>query len=133
MMKLLVRRVLVACCLATLTGCVEYRFRHLDGRDYYVGYPHTIGRLDPKISSKGKVYLAPRGIANPYVGGKFSKRRLTMDLGVLYYPSLSHSIELGYRMEVWQTNNQRFGDNTGDVRWDDGSQDIAYFGGRINF
>ncbi len=113
---------------------MEYRFDRFDGRDRYIGFQHTIPQLDPKLGSKGKVYLAPPNHINPYIGGRFSRRRLTINVGVIQYLSRKASLEIGYRSKIWETDNQHFGDTVGNIGWhDNNDSNMFYFGGRINF
>ena len=130
----LIRRVILACCLVSLTGCIEYRFDRLGGPDRYLGWPTVRPHLDPKLGSKGKLYFLPPRHFNPYIGGRFSKRRLTLNVGVIQYLSRRSSLELGYRRLIFETDNPHFGDTTGNVGWrDQDGTNFFYFGGRINF
>ena len=134
-LRLLARRVLLACYLTSLTGCIEYRFDHFGEQDRYIGWVTTQPNLDPKLGSKGKLYLLPpsRRI-NPYIGGHFSRRRLTMNAGVIYYWSKRASLEFGIRSLVWETDNTRYGDDVGTIDFHDNDDDqVFYFGGKINF
>lgn len=133
-LRSIAHRVLLACCLTSLTGCIEYRFDHFGEQDRYIGWVTTRPKLDPKLGSKVKMYLLPPSRMNPYIGGHFSRRRLTMDVGVLYYLSQTVSLEMGYRSLMWETDSDHFGNDTGDLTWRDNDADqILYFGGRINF
>lgn len=117
-----------------LTSCIEYRFDRFAGRDKYLGWVKTIPKLDPKLGSKGKIYSGISGPTQPYVGGRFSRRRLTINFGVIYYISGTSSLECGLRQRIFQTTDERFGDNTGVINWKDNDDDrMFYFGGRINF
>jgi hypothetical protein len=130
----LARQVLLACCLTSLWGCIEYRFDRFDGQDRYLGWVTTRPDLDPKLGSKGKMFFLPPRHFNPYIGGRFSKRRLTINVGVIQYLSRRASLELGYRRLIFETDNPHFGDGTGSVNWNDMDEDhLFYFGGRINF
>jgi len=130
----LAHQIVLACCLVSLMGCIEYRFDHLAGQERYLGWGTTRPNLDPKIGPKGKLYLLPQSRINPYLGGKFSKRRLTGNIGVIYYWSSRSSLELGIRSLLFETDNHHFGDRTGGVNWDDNDDKyMFYFGGRINF
>lgn len=123
---------LLYCLIAS--GCIEYRFDRLKGQDRYIGWVKTKPRLDPKLGSKGKMYSGIQGPVQPYIGGHFSRRRLTMNVGVLYYLSERTSLEFGYRTEVFTTDNKAFGDDMGRIDWHDNDDDeVFYFGGKINF
>ena len=133
-LRSLARQALLACCLTSLWGCIEYRFDRLPGQDRYIGWVTTRPHLDPKLGSKVKLYFAPPSRFNPYVGGRFSRRRLTINVGVIQYLSRRASLELGYRRLVFETDDPRFGDRTGNINWNDMDEDhLIYFGGRINF
>jgi hypothetical protein len=127
----LVRQLLIMGCLTTFTGCVEYRHKYADGRDQYFGWPVTRSKLDPQLGSRGKAYLTNNDDINLHVGGKGSRRRLTISLGVIQYMSDTSSIEFGYRFEVYDKNDF----SRGILRdWHDSDvSDLFYFGGRINF
>lgn len=130
----LIRWVILACLIVSLMGCIEYRFDRFGERDRYIGWPTTRPHLDPKLGSKGKLYFLPPKHFNPYIGGRFSKRRLTINVGVIQYLSRTSSLELGYRRLIFETDNPHFGDNTGNVSWrDQEDTHFIYFGGKINF
>jgi len=121
-------------CLVASVGCVEYRFDRLNGQDRYIGWVRTRPKLDPKLGSKGKMYTGIKGPVQPYIGGHFSRRRLTMNMGIIYYLSDSASLEFGYKTEVFTTDDKTFGSDTGRITWHDNDDDkVFYFGGKINF
>lgn len=125
---------MLACCAAILSGCIEYRWRQNDGQDRYIGVVHSVPRLDPKLGPKAKLWLAPRGSTwNPYMAGRFSRRRLTINAGVILYLSPRSSVEIGARREIWTTNNPTFGDTIGSFDWEDIPGDFIYFGGMYTF
>ena len=129
------RWTILACCLAALTSCIEYRLDRLAGPDRYIGWARTKPDLDPKLGSKGKLYTGLGGPVQPYLGGNFSRRRLTMNLGVINYISRSASIEIGYRWNIYTVSeNSTIGSRVGNVNWHSRNEnDLFYFGGRINF
>ena len=130
----LIRRALLACCLVTLTGCIEYRFDYFGEQDRYLGWPTIRPDLDPKLGPKGKLFFTPPGYLNLYIGGRFAKRRLTANVGVIQYLSERSSLEFGYRNILFETDNEHFGDITGIVGWHDiDGEHMIYFGGTIKF
>lgn len=116
-------------------SCIEYRFDHLGVRDYYIGYVRTIPALDPKMGSKAKLYMGIGGPTQPYIGGHFARRRLTMNLGVIHYLSPRSSIEVGYRTQIHKFEGSRWGDETGNLNWHNSNleEDLFYFGGVFRF
>lgn len=126
--------ILLAYCLIFLTGCIEYRFDQLPGRDQYLGWVKTKEEIDPKMGPKGKLYMAPTGDTHLYGGGDFSKMRLTISVGMIHYLNETMSLELGFRTQVFETDNDNFGDATGNVSWNENDgDDLFYIGGRIIF
>jgi hypothetical protein len=130
----LVCQLLVTVCLATLTGCVEYRHRYADGRDRYIGWPTIKPNLDPQMGSRAKAYSGIEGWTQPYVGGNVSKKHLTMNVGVVQYLSESSSIEFGCRFRAYTIEDRNVVDDDVRIDWhNDETENMFYFGGRINF
>ena len=128
------RLALLACCFTSLIGCIEYRFDRFVEEDRYIGWVTTKAHLDPKMGSKGKMHFGIPGPFQPYIGGHFSRRRLTMNVGVIYYLNDDASLEFGFRKQVFQTDNSNFGDTVGTVDWHDNDDDnVIYFGGKMVF
>ena len=126
--------ILLAYCLIFLTGCIEYRFDQLPGRDQYLGWVNTKEELDPKMGPKGKLYITPTRDTHLYGGGDFSKRRLTISVGMIHYLNETISLELGFRRQVFETEDNNFGDTTGSISWNENNgDDLFYIGGRIIF
>lgn len=130
----LVRQLLVTVCLATFTGCVEYRHRYADGRDHYIGWPTIKPKLDPQMGSRSKIYSGIGGWTQPYIGGNISRKRLTTNVGVIQYISESSSIEFGYKFHLYTIEDPNISGNGTKIDWyNDDMDDMFYFGGRINF
>jgi len=127
-------RVVLTCCFTSSIGCIEYRFDRFAEGDRYIGWVTTKPRLDPKLGSKGKMHFGIEGVTQPYIGGNFSRRRLTLNVGVIQYLSDNVSLELGYRTKIFETENRNFGDTVGTVDWHDNDDDnVFYFGGKVVF
>lgn len=121
-------------CLATFTGCVEYRHRYADGRDQYIGWPTIKPNLDPQMGSRSKAYSGIDGWTQPYLGGNVSRRRLTMNVGVVQYLSESSSIEIGHRFQVYTIDSDNITNDGVKIDWhNDEIKNLFYIGGRINF
>lgn len=122
------RRLLVACCLTTLTGCVEYRFDQRVGLDR-LSYQKS--HQDPQLGPRGKLWLKDSGAARIYVGEDFYRQRhLTIGAGMIYYLSETSSLELGYRSKVWEEPIPR---ELYDIDpWDE-TKNFFFIGGRINW
>jgi len=120
--------------VALLPSCIEYRFDNLGDRERYIGRVRTIPYLDPKLGSKGKLNVASDDFAQFYLGGNYRKKRVTGNLGVIYYLSKRASIEVGVRQLLHKVESTHFGDETGTINWyDDTSRRSVYFGGKIIF
>ena len=115
-------------------GCVEYRFDRLPGQDRYIGWVTTRPKLDPKLGSKTKMHFGIPGRTQPYIGGNYSRKRLTMNFGVIQYLSDNASVEIGYRFLLDTIQQDRWSDRTGRVDWHNNDlDDMIYFGGVIRF
>ncbi len=128
------RLILLICCLFFLQGCIEYRLQRQGHEDIYYGGPKTKRYLDPKLGSKGKIYFTDYKRTRVYLGGSLRRGRAQLNPGLLYYPSKSHSIEIGYRMSLFDV---KFLDrrNKGDRKFRPfrDAKSLIYIGGIIRF
>ena len=97
-------RLFLACFLAT-SGCVEYRLEQRGQPDHYYGWANSKKGLDPKLGSKGKLFLIDRENIRPYIGGNLRRNNLRMNFGVVYYTSDDVSLELGYRRSLFDVDH----------------------------
>lgn len=98
-------RLFFACYLATFLGCVEYRFEQRGQPDRYLGWANSKRGLDPKLGSKGKLYLIDQEDIRPYIGGNLRRNDLRINFGVVYYINDDASIELGYRKSLFNVDH----------------------------
>jgi len=128
-------RTLLACFLATLIGCVEYRLERRGQPDRYYGWAKTVKNLDPKLGSKGKLYFTDRGNIRPYIGGNFRRNNARVNLGVIHYLSRTSSIELGWRRSLFSVERYHNFNNSRVYRVNPfkDAKEIFYIGGVIRF
>ena len=88
-------------CLCLLQGCIEYRLERKGLPDHYIGGPIAKRYLDPKLGSKGKIYFTDYKRTRVYLGGSLRRGSAQLNPGFMYYPSKKHSIEIGYRMSLF--------------------------------
>lgn len=88
-------------CLCLLQGCIEYRLERRGLPDHYIGGPIAKRYLDPKLGSKAKLYFTDYKRTRIYLGGSLRKGNAQLNPGFMYYPSKKHSIEIGYRVSLF--------------------------------
>lgn len=111
-------------CLAALfvlSSCIEYRWNR-NGEERYVStVPIKNRNLDPKAGSKAKLWLATEGKWRPYLGGDVRDAQFfTGTIGLMFIPSETLSIEIGYRGLIYQNDDfQQYRDDSKIDPWDD--------------
>jgi len=133
------KKILLWMLLLLLTGCIEYRWEArnaLPERYFATPYNNNEGRSkqDPRLGSKARVYLNNRGNVRFYIGGHYSKTRLTGNMGMIYYPTRMISYEIGYRSFL-QEFSDHYSDHSTRVTWynDENMENMFYIGGKIRF
>ncbi len=114
-------------------GCVEYRLERRGQPDRYYGWAKTQKNLDPKLGSKGKLYLTDHGRLRPYIGGNLRRNNVRINPGVIYYLSETASIELGWRRELFSVDRYYRDHRIHKVDPFKDAEEIFYIGGVIRF
>ncbi len=126
--------ILLACCLFLLPGCIEYRLHRQGYEDIYIGGPKSKRYLDPKMGSKAKIYFTDYKRTRVYLGGSLRRGNAQLNPGFMYYPSKKHSIEIGYRISLFDVGflNRRDKGNRRFKPFRD-VKSLIYIGGIIRF
>lgn len=114
-------------------GCVEYRLERRGQPDRYYGWAKTQRNLDPRLGSKGKLYLTDRGRLRPYIGGNLRRNNVRINPGVIYYLSNTASIELGWRKSLFSVERYYDDNRIHTVNLFKDAEELFYIGGVIRF